>query len=201
MAKIQYCFATSSATFEARATHEQYHRRDGSRHRLGGTAARAPLIVAPADHDLTVIIPAYNEEKRLPWTLAELTAFLDDWGIDYRVLVADDGSTDRTAALTRQPRAALLDAPHLAPGRQGPGRADRHAPGHRPRAGLHRRRSPLPTDRPAAGLRVDPPRRVRRGLRRPRHRGRRATWPRGGWPAGWPRSPSARSSAGWSRAK
>ena len=66
--------------------------------------------MAPADHDLTVIIPAYNEEKRLPWTLAQLTAFLDDWGVDYRVLVADDGSTDRTAALTHKlgPRCSTL---------------------------------------------------------------------------------------------
>ena len=39
---------------------------------------------APADMTeapfLTVIIPAYNEEKRLPWTLAELTSFLDAAG-------------------------------------------------------------------------------------------------------------------------
>ena len=38
------------------------------------------LTVAPADHDLTVIIPAYNEEKRLPWTLAQLATFLDRVG-------------------------------------------------------------------------------------------------------------------------
>jgi dolichyl-phosphate beta-glucosyltransferase len=60
------------------------------------------LSVAAADHDLTVIIPAYNEEKRLPWTLAELTKFLDNWGVDYRVLVADDGSTDCTPTLTQK---------------------------------------------------------------------------------------------------
>jgi len=58
------------------------------------------IRVCPADHDLTVIIPAFNEEKRLPWTLDQLAVFLDDWAVDYRVLVADDGSTDRTAALT-----------------------------------------------------------------------------------------------------
>ena len=52
-----------------------------------------------ADHDFSLVIPAYNEENRLPWTLAELRRFLDSSGIDYRVLVADDGSTDRTATL------------------------------------------------------------------------------------------------------
>jgi dolichyl-phosphate beta-glucosyltransferase len=57
---------------------------------------RAPL----SDHDLTIIIPAYNEEQRLPWTLNQLAVFLKKWGIDYRVLVADDGSTDQTALLT-----------------------------------------------------------------------------------------------------
>jgi dolichyl-phosphate beta-glucosyltransferase len=76
---------------------------------VGHQAGRS-VTVAPADHDLTVIIPAYNQEKRLPWTLAELTAFLNDWGVDYRVLVADDGSTDCTAALARKlgPRCSTL---------------------------------------------------------------------------------------------
>jgi dolichyl-phosphate beta-glucosyltransferase len=75
-----------------------------------GRPAEFPLIVSPADHDLTVIIPAYNEEKRLPWTLAGLTVFLSEWGVDYRILVADDGSTDRTASLTRDlgPRCSTL---------------------------------------------------------------------------------------------
>ncbi len=74
------------------------------------SASTNPLTVAPADHELTVIIPAYNEEKRLPWTLAELGVVLSEWGIDYRVLVADDGSTDRTAALARDlgPRFSTL---------------------------------------------------------------------------------------------
>jgi dolichyl-phosphate beta-glucosyltransferase len=85
----------------------------------------APLVVRPTDHDLTVIIPAFNEEKRLPWTLANLTSFLTGWNVDYRVHVVDDGSTDRTAIL----------ADHLGPrfstirlGRQsGKGRAVRTA--------------------------------------------------------------------------
>jgi dolichyl-phosphate beta-glucosyltransferase len=69
-----------------------------------------PIFVPPADHDLTVIIPAYNEEKRLPWTLRQLTAFLSDWGLDYRVVVVDDGSTDGTATLAEQfgPRCSTI---------------------------------------------------------------------------------------------
>lgn len=53
-----------------------------------------------ADHDLTLIIPAYNEEARLPKTLADAKAQLDAWGINYRVLVVDDGSRDATCTLT-----------------------------------------------------------------------------------------------------
>src|SRR5262245_34434924 len=56
----------------------------------------APL----ADHDLTIIVPAYNEERRLPATLDGLQSYLDSWGLDYRVLVIDDGSQDGTARLT-----------------------------------------------------------------------------------------------------
>jgi dolichyl-phosphate beta-glucosyltransferase len=90
-----------------------------------GRLPDSPLTVLPADHDLTVIIPAYNEEKRLPWTLAQLAVFLSEWGIDYRILVADDGSSDRTAALTRDlgPRCSTL---RLVP-QGGKGRAVRTA--------------------------------------------------------------------------
>ena len=85
----------------------------------------AVLVVPASDHDLTVIIPAFNEEQRLPRTLDQLTAYLDAWGVDYRVLVADDGSSDRTAQLTdgRQPRCSTL---RLVP-QGGKGRAVRAA--------------------------------------------------------------------------
>ena len=66
---------------------------------VAARTTRTLLHSQQADHDLSLVIPAYNEENRLPWTLAELRRFLDASGIDYRVLVADDGSTDRTATL------------------------------------------------------------------------------------------------------
>jgi hypothetical protein len=37
---------------------------------------------APTDHELTVVVPAYNESARLPQTLDGLTLYLDQWGID-----------------------------------------------------------------------------------------------------------------------
>ncbi len=51
------------------------------------------------DHDLTLVIPAYNEQNRLPRTLQQLRDYLDRWGINYRVVVADDGSRDETATV------------------------------------------------------------------------------------------------------
>jgi dolichyl-phosphate beta-glucosyltransferase len=75
----------------------------------GRLAAFSPVLM-PSDHDLTVIIPAYNEERRLPRTLKALSEFLSCWGIDYRILVADDGSADRTSVLGRDwgPRCSTL---------------------------------------------------------------------------------------------
>jgi dolichyl-phosphate beta-glucosyltransferase len=52
-----------------------------------------------ADHDLTLVIPAYNEESRLPKTLSDAKSQLDSWGINYRVLVVDDGSRDATSTI------------------------------------------------------------------------------------------------------
>jgi dolichyl-phosphate beta-glucosyltransferase len=46
--------------------------------------------------ELSVVIPAYNEARRLPPTLAEIQRRLA--GRSHEVLVVDDGSTDDTAA-------------------------------------------------------------------------------------------------------
>ena len=59
------------------------------------------------DHDLTLVIPAYNEEKRLPRTLSQVQEYLDRWGINYRVIVVDDGSRDGTAAVAEGFRSAV----------------------------------------------------------------------------------------------
>src|SRR5213596_2307300 len=56
----------------------------------------------PQSGDLTVVVPCFNEARRLPQTLEELTSTLDGWGVDYRVLVVDDGSRDGTAELAER---------------------------------------------------------------------------------------------------
>ena len=45
----------------------------------------------------SVVIPAFNEARRLPRYLAEIVTYFDGRGEGYEVLVADDGSTDGTA--------------------------------------------------------------------------------------------------------
>jgi dolichyl-phosphate beta-glucosyltransferase len=69
----------------------------------GGTRCVAqPLTSTPSDHELTVLVPSYDEEHRLPGTLAGLGEFLDAWGIDYRVVVVDDCSRDQTARVSER---------------------------------------------------------------------------------------------------
>ncbi|MBS0204936.1 MAG: glycosyltransferase [Planctomycetes bacterium] len=71
-------------------------------------------FVRPSDHDLTLVIPAYNEESRLPKTLTDAAAYLNQWGLDYRVLVVDDGSQDNTATLAAAygPRFSTIRQPN-----------------------------------------------------------------------------------------
>jgi glycosyltransferase involved in cell wall biosynthesis len=49
--------------------------------------------------DLSIIIPCYNEESRLPATLERIAAYAQTFGREIEVLVVDDGSKDRTAAV------------------------------------------------------------------------------------------------------
>jgi dolichyl-phosphate beta-glucosyltransferase len=46
---------------------------------------------------LSIVIPAYNEERRIGKTLSETFGYLDSLNFESEVLVVDDGSTDRTA--------------------------------------------------------------------------------------------------------
>ena len=48
--------------------------------------------------DLSIVIPAYNEEKRILTTLGETLEFLQKRSWSYELLVVDDGSADRTVA-------------------------------------------------------------------------------------------------------
>src|SRR3989344_859585 len=45
---------------------------------------------------LSIIIPAYNEEKRILGTLKEIDYYSTKYPFNYEVLIVDDGSTDNT---------------------------------------------------------------------------------------------------------
>jgi glycosyltransferase involved in cell wall biosynthesis len=47
--------------------------------------------------ELSIVIPSFNEELRLPVTLAEISRYIRASKRETEVIVVDDGSTDRTA--------------------------------------------------------------------------------------------------------
>jgi dolichyl-phosphate beta-glucosyltransferase len=55
--------------------------------------------VSPA---LSLVLPAYNEQARLPFTLAEINAYLCAERLDCEVIVVDNGSYDATSAVVQQ---------------------------------------------------------------------------------------------------
>ena len=61
-----------------------------------------PTINDPSSIDLSIIVPAYNEETRLPSMLKETIEFLEDRrnrepSYQYEIIVVDDGSKDKTS--------------------------------------------------------------------------------------------------------
>lgn len=51
---------------------------------------------------ISVVIPAYNEEKRIGPTLSEISKFLSKRDWDYEIIVVNDGSTDRTYEIVEE---------------------------------------------------------------------------------------------------
>ncbi|MGA8207784.1 MAG: dolichyl-phosphate beta-glucosyltransferase [Candidatus Dormiibacterota bacterium] len=60
--------------------------------------------------ELSLVVPAFNEESRLPPSLALIRGQLDEAERSYQVIVVDDGSRDRTSDLVEQ---AKLTWPQL----------------------------------------------------------------------------------------
>jgi dolichyl-phosphate beta-glucosyltransferase len=92
-----------------------------SRRPAGGWAERS-LAMAPGAPRVSIVIPAYNEEQRLPSYLDAIRGYLDSTALAAEVLVVDDGSKDGTAAYVRSvgdPRVRLVSQPR----NQGKGRA------------------------------------------------------------------------------
>ena len=52
--------------------------------------------------DLSIVIPAYNEEIRILPTLAAMAVVVSNMNLHWEVIVSDDGSTDDTAKLVKE---------------------------------------------------------------------------------------------------
>ena len=46
---------------------------------------------------IIIVLPAFNEERALPLLLESVLEVFTEWTVDYKVIVVDDGSWDRTA--------------------------------------------------------------------------------------------------------
>lgn len=51
---------------------------------------------------LSIVIPAHNEEKRLPQTLGQIFAFLEKQSYEAEVIIVENGSSDRTPELAQE---------------------------------------------------------------------------------------------------
>jgi len=70
---------------------------------------------------LSIVIPAYNEERRLPGTLEAIADHLKGQAYTAEIIVVENGSTDRTADVVREfarqhPAARLLISPRRGKG-------------------------------------------------------------------------------------
>jgi glycosyltransferase involved in cell wall biosynthesis len=80
----------------------------------------------PGDHPrLSIVVPAYNEEARLPNSLDQITAFVDGRDYPVEVIIVDNNSRDRTRAIADEYAAQHPYIRVLFEGRQGKGAAVR----------------------------------------------------------------------------
>ncbi len=77
--------------------------------------------------ELSIVIPAYNEERRLRETLRRIRAYLEARQPNAEVIIVDDGSRDATPAIVEAQRAAFPGLRLVSNGRnRGKGYSVRH---------------------------------------------------------------------------
>lgn len=75
------------------------------------------MSTSSAGPRLSVVLPAYNEQERLPASLAAWVEYLAAQAYSWEIVVSDDGSSDRTVdvaleAARTEPRITVVKAPH-----------------------------------------------------------------------------------------
>jgi dolichyl-phosphate beta-glucosyltransferase len=93
-----------------------------ARSSLGQLGASVELRPAPrGEIQLSIVIPAYNEQARLPRTVLATIHWCTTRNLDFELIIADDGSQDDTLALGRlfeqsDVRIRALACPHMGKG-------------------------------------------------------------------------------------
>ena len=81
----------------------------------------------PGSLDLSIVLPSYNEDKRLPATLQRIAAYLKTSGRKAEVIVVDDGSTDQTVKVAESFQGKIENLRIVSNGRnRGKGYSVRH---------------------------------------------------------------------------
>jgi glycosyltransferase involved in cell wall biosynthesis len=83
---------------------------------MAGRLGMAPSL------ELSVVVPAYNEEARLPRTLERIREYLRRAHPSSEIIVVDDGSTDRTAEVVRSLQKEMPGQLHLLPNGENRGK-------------------------------------------------------------------------------
>lgn len=61
------------------------------------------------DYDISIIIPAYNEERRIKKTLEAINFYFQNKSVTRQIIVVDDGSSDNTAGITEKAKKEIRD--------------------------------------------------------------------------------------------
>jgi dolichyl-phosphate beta-glucosyltransferase len=64
------------------------------------TKWKSTLLTTPPH--LSIVIPAYNEQERIVATIGAIASYVSDLGFPWELLIADDGSKDKTAVLCEE---------------------------------------------------------------------------------------------------